>query len=204
MTDKPVFFVIGNTRGGKTTLGRILAGLTGGWFCDTSSVIKRDYAKKIGVTVDRLNEWLGTEHRAQGIRKHLYDYAVEQCEAADNPAWYVQCAIEQCGATVVGGIRRQEELEAARSIYPEAIVVWIERGKPDETDYVDGRDADYTIDNRQDTVVVKQYLTAEAMRILRAIAVKAGLDDIRAGRVSDGPDLDAGDRLAASIEETAK
>lgn len=136
---RPRILVIGPTGGGKTTAARSLAQVTRGRWAETGDVIRQHMG--IPRAVYEATKRTGG-YAEEAFRKKLYDFGKKLCE--QDPAFLVRECLKH--ANVVAGVRRKDELVAARELVDFTIYVTYRFSGPGATDDLSPYDADQWIE----------------------------------------------------------
>lgn len=140
MSQKKII-IIGQPRHGKTELGGITARILNASFGNTSDTIYESLAAKGETTVEALRKI-----PKEDIRERLINEGDRLC--LDNPAFLSLKQLET--HRIVCGVRKPPELYGIKQVYPDAVVVWVERPAaqwfPDNTSLT-REAADYVVVN---------------------------------------------------------
>ena len=191
---KPKIGIIGYSRAGKSTVGRMLAGLTGGESTDTGSLILAEYAKANSLEVADV---LIDKPRHRGA---MYDWGA-QVKATDPAAWVKGCLAR---GNIAVGMRDREEMEAARPLLD--WVVWVNRPgvHADPTDQVGPGHADRFINGGIDSDDWEEILRGLCAATLQTMNPPPPADDYRRVYLSGPMSGLLGDNMPAFIGAAAR
>ena len=116
-TDMNKYILItGNRSSGKTSAARMLAERYGCGYRDISDLITDDYAQSAHSIPMTRNDAHAVAHSPAG-RVRLYNWAVDRCDGAGDPAYWIKHALAVDGVRIVSGVRRAEEFAAGRYLF---------------------------------------------------------------------------------------